>query len=273
LRLIFKMNIHKKRSFTLIELLVVVTIIAILMSLLAPALRKTIYKAKVTKCTANLKQIGINMSMYTDDNNTIYPLTDADKASRNSRYKSSLISEYSLLLPYFNDKAGMKKNYTCPLIEEACDAKYPASRFPYNGANGVKMVPYQLWYQYKSGQSVKVKMEKEGERWQSGSNGYNNKWFDILASDYMGCRQYGMDSHDGTWGGATNHVPLGIETTGLDYFHWMGLIIPDIRPKAFDVNYLYSDGSARNRDTLLPGLNLAGTYETRLPMDDAYESP
>ncbi len=58
----------KRKNFTLVELLIVIGIIAILASLLLPALSKARDKAKSTLCQNNMKQLGQYFTFYADDN-------------------------------------------------------------------------------------------------------------------------------------------------------------------------------------------------------------
>jgi prepilin-type N-terminal cleavage/methylation domain-containing protein len=57
-------NMRRNRGFTLIELLVVIAIIALLISILLPALGLAREQGKVAKCVSNLRQIGMYNTMY-----------------------------------------------------------------------------------------------------------------------------------------------------------------------------------------------------------------
>jgi prepilin-type N-terminal cleavage/methylation domain-containing protein len=67
-------------AFTLIELLIVITIIAVLVSLLAPTLAKARELTRRASCQARLHNLGMGWRFYLDDNNDTFPLYGADPA-------------------------------------------------------------------------------------------------------------------------------------------------------------------------------------------------
>jgi prepilin-type N-terminal cleavage/methylation domain-containing protein/prepilin-type processing-associated H-X9-DG protein len=81
---------HRSIAFTLIELLVVVAIIAILAAMLLPALQNAKFQAQKTRGMNNLRQVGLAVAMYSNDNNGSLP---------NNGVQNGNASE-ELLIPY-----------------------------------------------------------------------------------------------------------------------------------------------------------------------------
>jgi len=92
----------KRRGFTLIELLVVISIIALLMSILMPALSRVKKQAQSVTCMARLKSWGLMYKLYTDDYQGSFPLG----------WGGSDIHQWMVALrKYYNDE---RKMLLCP---------------------------------------------------------------------------------------------------------------------------------------------------------------
>jgi prepilin-type N-terminal cleavage/methylation domain-containing protein/prepilin-type processing-associated H-X9-DG protein len=128
-------NKSRSRGFTLIELLVVIAIIAILAAILFPVFAQAREKARQTACLSNVKQIGLGISMYTQDYDEVLPLQNGD-------YQNFLVTADNqpnwpkLVLPYTKNS----QIFQCPssfiapsTALNATTAQWPKNSYQGNG--------------------------------------------------------------------------------------------------------------------------------------------
>ena len=133
---------RESSAFTLVELLIVVAVIAILVSILLPALRKARYQTKLVVCASRLHQNGLALISYSVANRGRFPqrwdFTPAIGTSAPFRIAQLGPSEQNDLRPFFAPYTTINGTFRCPLAPAKVDIELVAARIEINCA-------YDIW--------------------------------------------------------------------------------------------------------------------------------
>ena len=115
-------------AFTLIELLVVIAIIAILAAMLLPALAAAKERARMIACLDNLRQIGVFMQLYTDENDETFPAHQQQDPALG--FTNDWWGNY--IITYAN---GNTELFHCPVLQDVQNQYTPGFVWSWNCTN------------------------------------------------------------------------------------------------------------------------------------------
>ncbi|MEZ6193763.1 MAG: type II secretion system protein [Phycisphaerales bacterium] len=164
-------NVNENQSrfgFTLIELLVVISIIALLVGILLPALGAARKSAQTVKCASNMRQLGIGFAGYSTDNSGMFPANQPGTGNKDTWwYQSDVIGGYlpggvetatgsigGLTLPCPSDIDNAARSYTMNYWASSYVDKSITHKFEYWNAGSPNqsklMLAMEAWSVYLS---------------------------------------------------------------------------------------------------------------------------
>ena len=191
--------------FTLIELLLVIAIIAILASMLLPALNQAKERGKRTVCIGNLKQLGVGVNMYLADYDEFYPVMYWNPDLL--RWEPPNLWWRGELMPYINQN----ETFICPAPGLACQPR------TYNTCNYIYSI-YLSPQLYSIGAGAPVSTGRKLKSIKDPEERY-------LFADSWADSNWGVDGSTMVYPPLPGHPWNGNPNEDrLDYRHAMGLV-------------------------------------------------